>query len=140
MVNNLFFLSILLAIGNCKPKDKANLSKELLIGSWASCLEDGLYVELHFTEEGDYAYHLDAEVLDYNFGKYAVCSDKIHVSEQEEDLDCEQELVNRMEIVFKSKKSLKVLRTERSIFLEKCQTNLLWTINRALNFLKKKDT
>ncbi|MFD2034519.1 hypothetical protein ACFSKL_06950 [Belliella marina] len=102
MVNNLFFLSILLTIGNCSPKDKLVISNQLLVGSWASCHEDGLYVELHFTEEGDYAYHLDAEVLDYNIGKYVICSDKIHVSVQEEDLDCEQELVNKMEIVFKS--------------------------------------
>ncbi len=79
-----------------------NGSKKLLIGSWASCHEDGLYVELHFAEVNDYAYHLDGDVLDYNVGKYIVCSGKIHVSIQEDDLDCEQESVDQMDIVFKS--------------------------------------
>lgn len=33
------------------------ISKELLIGTWASCLDDSLYVELQLTNGGNYVYH-----------------------------------------------------------------------------------
>jgi hypothetical protein len=93
-------ISVLLGLGNWIPQDEKILSKELLIGSWASCHDGNVYVELHFTEENDYAYHLDGDVLDYNVGKYIICSGKIHVSIQENDLNCEQQRVNQMEIEF----------------------------------------
>lgn len=102
MANKLFFVSMLLALVKCDSQGEDYKSKELLIGSWASCLNYGLYVELHFSKENDYAYHLDSDILDYNVGKYIVCSGKIHVSIQENDLNCEQESVDRMDIVFKS--------------------------------------
>ncbi len=102
MVSNWFFISILLGFLKCVPQDDFSVSKELLAGSWAACHDDGLYVELHFTEVNDYVYHIDGELLDYNVGKYIVCSGKIHVSIQEDDLNCEQEGVGQMDIVFKS--------------------------------------
>jgi len=73
---------------------------ELVIGSWASCHDDGLYVELHLTQSNDFAYHIDGDLLDFNVGKYIFCSGKIHVSIQENDLYCNQEAVNRMEVIF----------------------------------------
>ncbi|WP_163381965.1 hypothetical protein [Cyclobacterium sp. SYSU L10401] len=102
MGSYLFFISILLAFMKCCSQGEINVSKELLVGSWASCHDDGLYLELHFTEVNDYAYHLDGDILDFNVGKYIVCSDKIHISIQENDLNCAQNNVEQIDITFKS--------------------------------------
>ncbi len=103
MVNKLVSLLILLLTLMCGSVHTHEVSKNLLIGSWAACVEDGLYVELHFSEENEYAYHLDNEILDYNVGKYIVCLDMVHVAIQEKNLDCEQiEDVHQMKIRFVS--------------------------------------
>ena len=102
MASNLYLFLILLALMKCVTQGEINVTKELLIGSWASCHDDGLYVELHFYEVNDYSYNLDGDLLDYNVGKYVVCSDKIHVSTQENDLNCESDNVEKIDIIFKS--------------------------------------
>ena len=103
MVIKLVSILIILNSFGCVSIHSQQLSKKLLAGTWAACIEGGLYVELHFSEENEYAYHVDNESLDYNVGKYIVCSEVVHIAIQEKALDCKQlQDVHQMKIDFKS--------------------------------------